>query len=99
MHPIREEKNSVTDASQHTKNSSTRFRVPGIASNIPRSKSALVMGIVQPSLAFNSSPAKTVYNRNKLKIYLKRNSSKLNLNLQSVHVVATGEHSVFCCFD
>ena len=49
-------------------------------------------------LLSNSSPAKTFYNRNKLEIYLtKRNSS--NLYIQNVHVVDTGKHSVFCCFD
>ena len=50
-------------------------------------------------LPSNSSPAKTFYNRNKLEIYLKRNSS--NLYVQNLHVVATGEllHSVFCCSD
>ena len=46
--------NSVTDASQLTKKSSKRFKVPGIASNIPRNKSALVMGICTTFTCFQT---------------------------------------------
>ena len=47
--------NSMTDASQHTKKSSKRFKVPGIASNIPRNKSALVMGICTSFTCFQTN--------------------------------------------
>ena len=46
--------NSVTDASQHTKKSSKHFKVPGIASNILRNKSALVMGICTTFTCFQT---------------------------------------------
>ena len=45
---------SVNDASQHTKKSSKHFKVPGIASNIPRNKSALVMGICTTFTCFQT---------------------------------------------
>ena len=51
--------NSVTDDSQHEEipeKSSKRFRVPGIASNIPRNKSALVMGICTTFTCFQTLP-------------------------------------------
>ena len=90
----------MTDASQHTKKSSKRFGVPGIASNIPRNKSALVMGICTTFTCFQTlPPRKHSTIETSPKIYLKRDSSKLNFHVQNVHVVAIGEHSVFCCFD
>ena len=95
--------NSVTDASSAHEEIFKAFqiKVPGIASNIPRNKSALVMGICTTFTCFQTPLLRLtfyMYNRNKLEIYLpKRNSS--NLYVQNVHVVATGEQSVFCCFD
>ena len=41
-------------ASQHTKKSSKHFKVRGIASNIPRNKSALVMGICTTFTCFQT---------------------------------------------
>ena len=46
--------NSVTDTSLHKKKSSKHFKVPGIVSNIPRNKSALVMGICTTFTCFQT---------------------------------------------